>query len=380
MSFVTNHHLLPFLADWSQPVRFGLAWDTEIDVSLRGYESRGAMRQWPRPTLTFTADVNGAERYHDLRARLADALRVDHFAPENTTGRTGRVCVPWAGRESWLAEVPTSIFADSLVIEAPHHPWKAGDRLIIFGKDETTWQTFSVVVSVAAGATTVLTLNAPLNLVLTGDTAICPLFFGSVKSLPGELQHDSPALGSIELTVEGDSYEPDAWPGAGEPEPPELPVAEFGVAVDCMTVAFDGGASVAAIGTIILGYEWDFGDGDKGEGETPSHVYLQPGSYSVTLTIRDNLGRRAQKSHLVTPIDCEAIAVGPDVPAPGNPPPADPDGEPPDPPAPPPGPPADPPPLTPPTPPIPPEDYPKPPWPDLPTSSGEPIAPPGFGL
>src|SRR5690349_4991040 len=106
MTLIADHHLIPALADWSQPVKFALSWDTEIDASLRGYEARGAMRQWPRPTLTFSADINGAAKYHDLRARLTAALRVDHFAPENTNGRTGRVCVPWAGRESWLAAAP----------------------------------------------------------------------------------------------------------------------------------------------------------------------------------------------------------------------------------------------------------------------------------
>lgn len=380
---IADHHLLPVLADWSGPVRFALIWDTEIDASLRGHEVRGAMRQWPRPMLTFTADVNGASKYHDLRAQLAATLRVDHIVPENTEGRTGRVCVPWAGRESWPspAAVNYQPFSNMLELEAAHHPWRANDWLIAFNANETTWSVGQVasVAGIAADGQT-LTLTAPLGFPITSDTAITPLFFGSLKSLPADLSHDSPALATMELSIVGDSYEPDPWPPAGEPEPPELPFASYDYAVNCMEIEFAAGTSQAGFGTTLLGYEWDFGDGDKGEGMNIVHTYLHPGSYLVTLTVRDNLGRRAQNSQLMTPVDCGDVSVGPDVPPPGNPPPGNPDGDPPDPPAPPPEPPPDNPPLPPPTTPLPPEDYPNPPYPDYPSSSGEPIAPPGFGL
>lgn len=380
---IADHHLLPLLADWSGPVRFALTWDTEIDASLRGHEVRGAMRQWPRPMLTFTADINGAGKYHDLRARFAAALRVDPLAPENTDGSTGRVCVPWAGRESWPspAEINYSPSTITLELEAAHHPWRANDWLIVFSANEATWAVAQVA-SVAGTATDgqTLTLIAPLGLPITPDTAISPLFFGSLKSLPADLAHDSPALASIELSIAGDSYEPDPWPPAGEPEPPELPFAAYEFMVNCMDVDFSASPSEAGFGTFLIGYEWDFGDGEKGEGMGPTHTYLHPGHYLVTLTIRDNLGRRAQNGHVVSPVDCSGVSVGPDVPPPGNPPPSNPDGDPPDPPPPPPEPPPDDPPLPPPTSPLPPEDYPDPPYPDYPGSAGEPIAPPGFGV
>ncbi len=37
----------------------------------------------------------------------------------------------------------------------------------------------------------------------------------------------------------------------------------------------------------IRKYEWDFGDGVKGTGPTPAHVYHTPGSYTATLTVWD---------------------------------------------------------------------------------------------
>jgi len=45
-------------------------------------------------------------------------------------------------------------------------------------------------------------------------------------------------------------------------------------------------------------YSWDFGDGIMGEGQFPTHVYQQPGVYTVTLTIADSQGQSATDSHL----------------------------------------------------------------------------------
>ena len=39
-----------------------------------------------------------------------------------------------------------------------------------------------------------------------------------------------------------------------------------------------------------LSYEWDFGDGRSATGLTPSHVYNEPGTYTVTFTARNEAG------------------------------------------------------------------------------------------
>ena len=43
-------------------------------------------------------------------------------------------------------------------------------------------------------------------------------------------------------------------------------------------------------GTGIESFEWNFGDGATGDGETVSHVYAASGAYSVTLTVTDESG------------------------------------------------------------------------------------------
>jgi len=59
-----------------------------------------------------------------------------------------------------------------------------------------------------------------------------------------------------------------------------------------LEVAFTGSA-VDHDGTISL-YLWDFGDGETSEEQNPTHTYICPGDYTVSLTVVDNDGLLAQ--------------------------------------------------------------------------------------
>ena len=62
-------------------------------------------------------------------------------------------------------------------------------------------------------------------------------------------------------------------------------------------MTFEGRAFAGASPT----YEWDFGDGSTGHGTlTPSHTYADNGTYSVTLTVRDDSGGVATDTARVT--------------------------------------------------------------------------------
>ncbi len=52
-------------------------------------------------------------------------------------------------------------------------------------------------------------------------------------------------------------------------------------------ILFDAGRSKDADGSIVS-YDWDFGDGNKARGVNARHKYSQGGTYTVTLSIRDN--------------------------------------------------------------------------------------------
>lgn len=64
-------------------------------------------------------------------------------------------------------------------------------------------------------------------------------------------------------------------------------------------IEFDGSFSRAAEGT-ILRHAWDFGDGESAVGARVSHAYQQAGSFTVTLTVTDDEGRRSSAWHPVS--------------------------------------------------------------------------------
>jgi hypothetical protein len=81
--------------------------------------------------------------------------------------------------------------------------------------------------------------------------------------------------------------EPDTEPGSNTE-----PIADAGgpyTGSVGKSVRFDGSKSYDPDGD-ALDYEWSFGDGSTGAGETPLHTYEKEGEYTVTLTVTDSNG------------------------------------------------------------------------------------------
>ncbi len=66
-----------------------------------------------------------------------------------------------------------------------------------------------------------------------------------------------------------------------------------------LLVAFDGSASSDSDGSIVS-WDWDFGDGMTGSGDTIEHTFATAGEYTVILTVRDDKGASASTSVLIT--------------------------------------------------------------------------------
>jgi PKD repeat protein len=66
-----------------------------------------------------------------------------------------------------------------------------------------------------------------------------------------------------------------------------------------LTVQFDGGRSADADGQIIS-YRWDFGDGTTADEAQVSHTYTTAGTYTVTLSVRDNDGAEGRAQIIIT--------------------------------------------------------------------------------
>ncbi len=66
------------------------------------------------------------------------------------------------------------------------------------------------------------------------------------------------------------------------------PAPALAVSTDGLSVSVDGTESSDEDGA-LSSFSWDFGDGTTATGETASHTYSAPGTYTITLTVADNL-------------------------------------------------------------------------------------------
>jgi PKD repeat protein len=62
------------------------------------------------------------------------------------------------------------------------------------------------------------------------------------------------------------------------------------------TVFFNAAATTVVNAT----FSWDFGDGSNGSGVTTTHKYARAGTYSATMTVRNDLGQTASTSRSIT--------------------------------------------------------------------------------
>lgn len=61
-----------------------------------------------------------------------------------------------------------------------------------------------------------------------------------------------------------------------------------------LMVVFEGTRSLPEPGTKIVGFRWDFGDGDMSTDPIALHVYTQGGQYQPVLTVTDDRGQTSQ--------------------------------------------------------------------------------------
>ncbi len=65
-------------------------------------------------------------------------------------------------------------------------------------------------------------------------------------------------------------------------------------------VNFNATASTAASGHTLTSYAWNFGDGTTASGVTAQHVFTAAGTYTVTLTVTDDVGQTKSTTATVT--------------------------------------------------------------------------------
>jgi len=65
-----------------------------------------------------------------------------------------------------------------------------------------------------------------------------------------------------------------------------------------LKVSFDASTSDDRDGSIVS-YDWSFGDGSNGSGETTTHTYESAGEYTVELTVKDDDGAKEEATDII---------------------------------------------------------------------------------
>ncbi len=139
--------------------------------------------------------------------------------------------------------------------------------------------------------------------------------FGDGTTGTGEVVkhvYDTPGGYGVNLIVTDDDGNTDSAKATltvGELISP-IAVAEFWPAKPAVNerIAFDASGSEAS-NREIVSYEWDFGDGNSGDGELVTHTYEEAGEYQANLTVTDDTGRKATR---VLDLTVAAVAADPD--------------------------------------------------------------------
>src|SRR5207302_61942 len=72
--------------------------------------------------------------------------------------------------------------------------------------------------------------------------------------------------------------------------PPKLTAAFIYTLPDCSTGVVSFTNQSATAGGSIVSWSWNFGDGQESSAQSPSHIYMAAGSYTVTLTVTNSQG------------------------------------------------------------------------------------------
>lgn len=138
--------------------------------------------------------------------------------------------------------------------------------------------------------------------------------FGDGETGQGKIvKHTYKQLGTykVKLTVKDDKgatffVTQDLKVEAGPPNQPPLVTFSFDPQTPKANerVSFDASGSSDADGKIVK-YEWDFGDGEKAEGQTTTHIYKSVGKFTVKLTVTDD---RGASTSLTRTVDVAAAA------------------------------------------------------------------------
>ena len=114
--------------------------------------------------------------------------------------------------------------------------------------------------------------------------------------------HEYGAIGTytVTLTVTNEDGETGTASRQVEVKPNVPPTANFTVSCAGVSCAFTDRSADVNVVDSVASYGWDFGDGRTSTKANPVHEYAAAGTYTVTLTVTDNLAAAGSTSRQVT--------------------------------------------------------------------------------
>lgn len=181
----------------------------------------------------------------------------------------------------------------------------------------------AIVLPVAAISASVRAGEAPLSVHFDGggSTSVAPpvssynwSFGDNSTGSGGSVDHvyNEPGVYSAVLTVEDNNGVSEAVSTTitvTEASLPDPPVAVISPSATAGTTPFNVILNASASTGSISSYSWDFGDNSTDDsGPSVTHVYNEPGNYTVTLTVNDSFGQTSQQH--VEMVVSNAITAG----------------------------------------------------------------------
>jgi PKD repeat protein len=214
----------------------------------------------------------------------------------STSGATSRYLVYPGDLDPWLSETLFSPTEGTAFTEA---------RIFISGRAEDDTSMGRVEVAVVNGAGQYMSSSGSFS---STNESWRSAFLNSPGTPGSNFSYTTPVIPSGAYTVRARAV--DAY-GQVQPVPRDVnvtvtapagntaPVASFTAACTQNVCAFDGRASTDE-NAPTLTYAWNFGNGRTGSGPVPNHTYTTAGTFTVTLTVRDEYGLTGTTTRTVT--------------------------------------------------------------------------------
>jgi len=223
----------------------------------------------------------------------------------------------WEGSDRYLPKTSPALWADlpqqnrevatlvPFLLHGTRTELVTGDARVYATSWQLDGQVLVVALSTERSGATAVALDLPANADVPAHTLFPSRAETGMTVVGGDL------TGSI-AAEEVHAYLIDLGTPGNAPPVPSFTVAPDGPAFGA-PATLDASAS-SDPGGIVVGWEWDFGDGTRAAGSVVNHTWTAPGTYPVRLTVRDDDGTPRTT---IVPVEVGVTALCPPAPLPG---------------------------------------------------------------